>query len=74
MTDEVSYNLGAHDARIKAVETRVIELQVSQKEQTGMLQQLLIRSEKHRARVGLIVTLGSTFGTLAALAVEWFKK
>lgn len=74
MTDEVSFNLGSHAARIEAVEKRVIELQVSQKEQTGMLQQLLIRSERHRARMGLVVTVGSVFGTLAALAVEWFKK
>jgi hypothetical protein len=74
MTDEVSFNLGSHSARIEAVEKRVIELQVSQKEQTSMLQQLLMSSERHRARVGLIATVGSVCGTLAALAVEYFKK
>lgn len=74
MTDEVSFNLGSHAARIEAVEKRVIELQVSQKEQTGMLQELLLRNARVKGGMIVIGAMSSTFGALAALAVEFFKK
>lgn len=74
MTDEVSFNLGSHAAKLESLDTRVIELQKSQERQTEMLQQLLMRNERVKGGLAFVVGASSFFGAIAALAIEWFKK
>lgn len=74
MTDEVSFNLGSHSARIEAVEKRIIELQVSQKEQTGMLQMLLLRDAGFKGNWSAIVSMSIVVSTIVGFLIAWFKK
>ena len=73
MSDDIQYNLGAHNARIAAVETRIIELQDSQKEQTKMLEKLLMRNERVKGGLAMVVGASSFFGAVAGLIIEWVK-
>lgn len=72
--NQVSYSLGNHAARLDGIEKRLIEIEVSQKEQTGMLATLVQRGE--RVKGGwLAITTASTFaGGVAALLISWFHK
>lgn len=74
MTDEVSFNLGSHAAKLDSLDVRVIELQKSQARQTEMLQQLLMRNERVKGGFALVVGASSFFGAAAGLLIEWFKK
>lgn len=74
MTDEVSFNLGSHSARIDAVEKRVIELQVSQKEQTSMLQTLLLRDAGFKGSWSALVAMSVVVSTIVGFLIAWFKK
>lgn len=74
MSDDIQYNLGAHGARIASVETRIVELQKSQEKQTAMLEKLLMRNERVKGGVAMLMGASSFFGAMAALAVEWLKK
>lgn len=74
MVEDTQFVLGNHSARLEGVEKRLIELQVSQKDQTAKLDQLLARDNRVKGGFAVVFGASAFAGTIATLIVEYFKK
>lgn len=71
MTDGLQFRLGTHEGRLDAMDGRLKSIE-------GKVDRLVTIAEQtkgaDKATSKIAAGIGAVFGTLATLAVEWFRK